>query len=318
MKQLVTTLSLVLISFLSFAQITCDQVTIESVTLEPINMEVLQVHLTIDSQEFGFSYPGIRIYDENDNLVGEEEVNFFGIIEESTHLVPHNLEDIVPGDTYNFKVELWSDFYDVHECTFENSFIVRPVDACSPISLTASLQNFNGTVETHDLQVIDQDGQIVFEDEVTFSDTLGYLVQELCLDPGCYTYLFAPQDGESSNEISCWINSFAWFFPEGYIQSTLDGPIAIDFGVYSDCLVDVIEPEKSLELLIYPNPARERINVVGIPSGSTWSLQNSQGQEVKFGADSGRVEIDVEDLASGMYFLKINTGTSVHSFQIVR
>lgn len=319
MTRIVLTLSLAFLSVLSFAQPTCDQITIESVTLEPMEMGILVVHLTIDSEEFGFSYPGIRIYDENDNLVGEEEVNFFGIIGESTHLVPHNLDEIVPGQVYDFKIELWSGFYDVHECTFEDSFVVLPENTCAEITLSAYMQNFDGLSGTHTMQVTDVDGEIVFEQEVILEDTDGYEILTVCLDPGCYTYNFVPEDDDTLIQVVCSVTSVDWFFPEGYTQTTSDVSfIAIDFAVYSDCLVDAVVPEKPLELLIYPNPARERINVVGIPSGSTWSLLNMRGQEVKLGSDSGRVEIDVEDLTSGLYILKIKTETSVHTYQIVR
>ena len=317
MKQLIAIFSLVLLTLSPFAQANCDDLVINSVTLEPIDAGLLVVKLTNNNLEFGFSYPGFRIYDDNDNLIGEEVVNLFGIGEESTHLVPHNLNDIESGALYNLKLELWSGFYDTHECTFESAFEIMP-EVCSDIALTVSLQTFNGTVETHDMQIIDQDGSVVFDQEITLTEDAGYVIETVCLDQGCYTYKFIPQDGISDNGFSCWINSVEWFFPEGYIQSSTDGPIAINFGIYSDCLFDSIEPDQALELLIYPNPAREIINVVGAPSGSSWSLLNVQGQEVRGGTESGRVEVDVEDLSGGMYFLKITTESSIHTYQIIR
>lgn len=308
------------LNFICSAQPTCDQISIVEVILEPIEMDHIIVHLVIDSEEFGFSYPGFRIYDQDDNLIGEEVVNFFGIIGESTHIVPHNLENVEPGQEYSLKLELWSGFYDTLECTFEETAVLIPEDDCAEISFTLSLQSFNGINENYILQVWDVDQNLAFEEYVTLTDSAGWTVVTACLDQGCYTYTVGTDDAAISQDVTTWLTSTDWFFPEGYMATAAPGDpvMSIDFGVWSDCLIDQIEPENPLELLIYPNPAREALNVVGLPAGSAWTLVNSGGQVVQSDTGQGRIEIDVHSLARGLYILNVNTGTSLHSYKIVR
>ena len=73
--------------------------------------------------------------------------------------------------------------------------------------------------------------------------------------------------------------------------------------------VDVVENKCNEVLTVYPNPAKEIINIKTKDNGtiSTWTLHNAQGQLVlRSDANMNADKIDVSDIESGLYFLTID------------
>jgi len=82
-----------------------------------------------------------------------------------------------------------------------------------------------------------------------------------------------------------------------------------EFILEYDCMTSTEDPNESLDVKIFPNPAIDQINVVGIDVGENWqfSLINSIGQSMKSG-NLGSSEINVSDLPAGVYFLYLDNG----------
>lgn len=69
-------------------------------------------------------------------------------------------------------------------------------------------------------------------------------------------------------------------------------------------------------VLIYPNPAHDLVNMVlNRPARAQWSLTSVDGRILKSGVfDGPKGQIDVQDCATGMYFLKLSS----EGFELVR
>jgi len=73
------------------------------------------------------------------------------------------------------------------------------------------------------------------------------------------------------------------------------------------------QPEVTDGIAIYPNPTSTTFTINGADNILSVKLMNSLGMEVsrKSVVVSGSVEVDVEDLASGVYFVQVRTATGV-------
>jgi hypothetical protein len=69
-----------------------------------------------------------------------------------------------------------------------------------------------------------------------------------------------------------------------------------------------------LELALYPNPASDYIQVVGLPTNGKYTIDiyNPQGQKVKsqIRTDGSDLRLDIQTLPPGVYFIQINSGNS--------
>ncbi len=62
-------------------------------------------------------------------------------------------------------------------------------------------------------------------------------------------------------------------------------------------------------LMVYPNPTKESIRILGIEANSSVEIYNSLGELVKVVSASEDQEINVRDLASGLYLLRCGNAT---------
>lgn len=62
----------------------------------------------------------------------------------------------------------------------------------------------------------------------------------------------------------------------------------------------------SKEIILYPNPATDMVNLAGIPVHSTISIISISGQTIlSLNPNSENVVIDVRNLRTGVYFVRI-------------
>jgi len=64
------------------------------------------------------------------------------------------------------------------------------------------------------------------------------------------------------------------------------------------------------KLSVYPNPASDKVTVVGLPEGTVVSLYNVSGQKLLEVATNSDTPIDISSLAKGMYFLNTGKGSA--------
>ena len=79
---------------------------------------------------------------------------------------------------------------------------------------------------------------------------------------------------------------------------------------------DAIE-EDIEQVSIYPNPVNNTLHISGLSTEYSYAMFNGMGQTVANGTANGAVQISVEGMAKGIYFLRLTTGTQVHVEKIV-
>ena len=76
--------------------------------------------------------------------------------------------------------------------------------------------------------------------------------------------------------------------------------------------LSTVETENSASVKIFPNPARDFIKVSGLSTALiNYSIVNSAGQKVMKGSISDNTQIDVQKLATGLYFLLLENGSKI-------
>ena len=78
-----------------------------------------------------------------------------------------------------------------------------------------------------------------------------------------------------------------------------------------------IEETNVNEFDIYPNPVNNTLNINGGNTEYNYMMYNGMGQMVANGKAQGTEQINVNDMAKGIYFLRITTGTQVRVEKIV-
>ncbi|MFM7814116.1 MAG: T9SS type A sorting domain-containing protein, partial [Flavobacteriales bacterium] len=82
---------------------------------------------------------------------------------------------------------------------------------------------------------------------------------------------------------------------------------AVCFGSCTACPVG-LEDVDAASWLVYPNPASDRLNLVGLDAGQTIDVYNSFGQRHATIYYSGSTSMDISSWPNGIYTLKAASG----------
>ena len=77
-----------------------------------------------------------------------------------------------------------------------------------------------------------------------------------------------------------------------------------------------VEEDELENVSVYPNPVNSTLTISG-EAEYTYMMYNGMGQMVANGKAQGIEQINVSDMAKGIYFLHIATGTQVRVEKIV-
>lgn len=300
------------------AQELCDSLEIVSVTFDPLSMESIVIEVSNSSFEI-FSYPGWRVYDENDNLIGEEMVNFFGIGESSVHNVPHEI-DVEPGESIPLTLELWTGFYDTLVCTFENEFVLQPIDGCATLLFSYSHSDELSVAQDIVYTIQSDEGEIVSTDQVSLAGGFDYQVVDQCLAPGCYTITYSPAEQLFQSPVGVTISYPGWFsdVPVAEELNTGDPQTVLEFGVWGDCedVVDNIMEKDYVDIGAYPNPTTGLVRFEGIQGHANAVVFDLFGNRVaERSLTSGSA--DLTGVASGCYLVQILENGQYHLAKLV-
>ena len=96
-----------------------------------------------------------------------------------------------------------------------------------------------------------------------------------------------------------------------WMQSILRGAVMIRPAFGQSALIDIVSPQKELDVTVYPNPASTHLNLA-INAESTemlnLSIYDMRGREVWNGPSKS--QIDLDSFANGIYLLRL---TDIHS-----
>jgi hypothetical protein len=99
------------------------------------------------------------------------------------------------------------------------------------------------------------------------------------------------------------------------VVAELDGNFSAPVCILID-FVDAVE-ESETEFSIYPNPVNNTLNINGGDAQYSYVMYNGMGQRVANGTARGAEQINVSDMAKGVYFLHLTSGTQVRVEKVV-
>ena len=114
------------------------------------------------------------------------------------------------------------------------------------------------------------------------------------------------------DENLAWETTYNYLVVAQYDGGNLSLPVAITAVIGED---SVDENEASFGF--YPNPAKEVVNIVTNAQNFEYQLINSVGQVVVSGNAEGNTQINVSDLNSGVYFIKVIANGSANIQKVI-
>ena len=176
-----------LIASFAIAQDPCSDLNFVSIQYSPFTDTSIIVHVENNSSEL-FDYPGFVLIDSNGDTLAKEEVNFFGIGQESVHTLAVRPGVLDPTDDFVGELELHTGFYDTLQCAWQLNQSLCADTPCD--SLIITFQNWGGALVLGDFHWIVTDSEQAVVDSGTFTmETQGqYWQHGLCLEPDTYNY----------------------------------------------------------------------------------------------------------------------------------
>jgi hypothetical protein len=179
--------------------------------------------------------------------------------------------------------------------------------------------NPNDAPEENSYEILDAEGNVVWSRDNLDADE--FYTDTLNLEQGCYTYrvydtdddgldFFANNDGSGFTRFKEVNGPTLVFF-----ESDFGDNINYSFTVDLPLSYDEIKGDSGLDMILYPNPARDQVNyeLIGFSENVRITVFNSVGQLVKeeriqTSGISFVGEMDVNDLSPGIYLIKAYDG----------
>lgn len=211
----------------------CDDLELVSVYWHPFTDTALVVHVRNNSTAL-FDYPNFILLDDANDTLAVETVNFFGIGEESWHVMQLREGVELPNVPFSGRLELWTQFTSELACAWEHIFDPCPPEPCSELSPT--LMNVGGSVVTglfnwgvFDDGVIVANGQFELTTDVQYTDTT------ICLPPGNYGVNVSPVDPGQTGILYYSVTT-PGFLSTPSAQVTTSLPMLMPFSFFGPCI----------------------------------------------------------------------------------
>ena len=195
------------------------------------------------------------------------------------------LEDLLPETEYFWRVratdgESWGEYSVVWSFTtnsLDNFDLISPANGTTGVSITGVELDWSTAVGASDYEV-QIDISPSFTDEPWTFSTSGtdYALPPLDLTTTYYWHVRASNDGDTFGD---W--SDTWNF-------TTDS----DAGISS---------QNMAEIILYPNPAQDEVQIMGIPANATIQLISANGKVWQKSLSEGKLKLS--EMAAGVYFI---------------
>jgi hypothetical protein len=251
-----------------------------------------------NSSEDIFSYPGFKVFQDGMEL-GVEEVNFFGIGEQSTHFVvmENPFEDGVEVD---LTFELWTGFYDILACTKE--WTGKPYDTSECFEVDFQLQWAGGNGDFLSVVMYDQ----TTEEELFSTDEFFDIInptytQTICLEQACYIYKVT---GTETLENNYYINIYGQNFFSYYSGVAAEGEQGITdlIEVWEGCIPQSVNESTRNQFQLYPNPSNGNYTISTYQKVEQLTISDLGGKVIA--QQDGIAQLPQLEIA-GMYLVTI-------------
>ena len=127
------------------------------------------------------------------------------------------------------------------------------------------------------------------------------------------------RDGETITTVT--ETTFSELLDEGVYKYTVfaqkDESISKPTSVMVEVMYDAIGDNQETNFKVYPNPTNGMLNIVAGDSDFEYTLFNGMGQEMTSGTAKGIQQVNVSNMAQGVYFLRLTSGAQVSTQKIV-
>ena len=108
------------------------------------------------------------------------------------------------------------------------------------------------------------------------------------------------------------------FFNPGFTGGTGTDTYLIDDLRFDNSTLSIADFSKDSPIKVYPNPASHELNLSSIKGIENYEIYNVLGKTVKTSSKTITNTIFIDNLKSGIYFLKLNTSTSSQVIKFVK
>lgn len=295
------------------AQTACDTLEILSINYAPFSDTAVRIQVVNESSVL-FDYPGFILFDENGDTLAVETVFYFGIGQESEHMLTIHPDAVVPVGTFQGTLELWTGFYDQMACSWSFPIDLCPAEECSFAQV--ELYNFGGALvnASFDWMVTDTLQNSLASGVFTMNDTVQYATDGVCLPAGEYFYS-VNSDQITGGQLGFAITTggFAFAGPQANLIQG-GGLQSVSFSFFEACSS---EPNAITEMAV-------ESNVSFVVKDGMLHLTQLEGQAIgslEVFDMAGRVvlsqnieqpvaQLPLDRLASGIHVLHLNGSTS--------
>jgi hypothetical protein len=162
----------------------CDDLELVSVQWAAFSDTAIVVHVQNNSTEL-FDYPNFILFNAQGDTLAKESVFFFGIGNESWHVMRVVDGVTMPSSSFNGRLELWTGFTSSLACAWDNTFDLCPPPPCA--TMYPTLQNWGGAlvIGTFDWTIYDG-ADLVASGQFIMTDLVQEATDSICLPPGRY------------------------------------------------------------------------------------------------------------------------------------
>lgn len=257
-----------------------------------------------------FDYPNFILFDASGDTLAKETMNFFGIAEDSWHILELHPDATPPADPFIGTLELWTAFGAVMACTWQLPVDLCPTDECSALHVT--MQNLGGAIPigTYAWALMDEDFNQVAVGQLELAPFQQYDADTVCVPPGIYGLVCSPNQPPTGgnpviaaaihNSVTGPSMSVSWDIPPGILPLSFYAP-CIDG---TNQINDLNEPQ----FLARPTPQGLSLQRLDGRAIGQVELFDAQGRLVhaSFGT-TDRLLIPLS--SSGMHLLRTDKAT---------
>ena len=289
----------------------CDSLELLSIQWHPFADTAVVVRVGNTSSEL-FDYPNFILFNNEGDTLAIENTNFFGISQDSWHVLRIVDNATLPSAPFTGTLELWTGFTTSLACSWELSIDLCPSQEC--VTVYPQLQNQGGglPIGTYDWSITGQNGASAGSGVFELSAEFELDTDTICLVPGTYTMSVTPNQQPMGGA------PFYSITAEGGLSSAalpvytlITEPLIFEFLLpCADGANSVIDQPSGSHFNVQQ---RERTLLISFPNGQSMGsveLFDTQGRQVyQTVSNSNTVTIDLGADPSGIYLVRTRNAT---------
>lgn len=282
----------------------CDSLVLASISWAPFTDTALMVHVFNATSEL-FDYPAFVVLGNSGDTLAKETVNFFGIGQESWHLLTIRPGAVVPDGPFTGRLELWKLFNTVLACSWDRTFDLCPPGPCAPFN--AMIENDGKSLVDGTFQyTIKHLGSVVANGAFTLNASTTYASDSLCLPPGHYMMEVVADQGLGNGEVRFGVGiGNVILGPTAYVVPTTLSAVGFDY--YAPCAngPQAVAETRPAGMVVAQNAGFLTVaRADGRPIGDLW-VMDAQGRMVAHAVDHrGLHGLATAGWAHGLYLLR--------------